>query len=101
MSALRTDASRKFRFIRVRKCILKMKYDLMRMDPATFESIAQSLFQNMLGPTCKIYGAGPDGQREAVCDIAYPAEILGRQISGRTFLQAKYKDQETKETDLT
>ena len=41
-----------------------MRYDFTRLSPEQFEEMAVSLYAKVLGFETKIYGAGPDGQRE-------------------------------------
>jgi len=77
-----------------------MLYNLDKMDNLTFERISQSLLINICGPTCKVYGIGRDGKREAVCDFNTPVEICGEKVTGCTFLQSKHKNMLTKQDDI-
>jgi len=78
-----------------------MSYDLSKMDNLTFEHISQSLFQSICGLTCKIYGQGRDGKREAVYDSKATIDVCGKKARGRTFMQAKHKNAQTTTKDLT
>ncbi|GAB3852656.1 NACHT domain-containing protein [Dactylosporangium cerinum] len=65
-------------------------YDLERLGPSEFEHLAQALAVRYFGPDIRIYGAGPDGGREAAFskDVSLPG---GTAWTGLTIVQAKHR----------
>jgi len=51
-----------------------MNYDLAGLGPKFFERLCQALAIKILGPGVQVFGAGPDGGREASFDglLSYP-----------------------------
>lgn len=77
-----------------------MVYELKRLGPDGFENMIQALMTGIYGPKCRVYGDGPDGQREAVIDDPEEIEIVnGTRPQGRTIVQAKFKS--SQEDDWT
>ncbi len=72
-----------------------MRYDFSRLSPGQFEEMAVSLYAKILGFETKIYGAGPDGQREFTFDRPF-TDAQGNEYTGMTFGQVKYRDPSTK-----
>ena len=77
-----------------------MDYTLDKLGTDNFETLVQSLCLEIFGNGLKIYGNGPDGQREATFDgkSEFPAPLNG--WSGYFVIQAKYKEQSTKTDDF-
>ena len=78
-----------------------MKHELNRLGPDGFEQMIQALMSKLFGIRVKIYGDGPDRQREAVIDNAHYLINDSVEVLGRTIVQAKYKSSEGKQTDWT
>lgn len=76
-----------------------MKYDLERLGPYNFEHLIQSLIRGVAGNSAIIFGSGADGQREAVIENADIMICDGAAAHGRTIVQAKFKDSDTKQGD--
>ena len=76
-----------------------MKYELGRLGPDNFEHMIQSLVQGIAGLSTSVFGAGPDGQREAVIEGGEFSINGNSPTHGRTVVQAKYKSPETKKED--
>lgn len=77
-----------------------MVYELKRLGPDGFENMIQALMIGIYGPKCRVYGDGPDGQREAVIDDPGKIEVVnGTRPQGRTIVQAKFKS--SQEDDWT
>lgn len=76
-----------------------MHYELTRLSSYTFEKMIQSLCQKILGNGVKIFGSGPDGQREATFEgkAAYPGK--DEMWEGYWVIQVKFKSATTKEKD--
>lgn len=74
-----------------------MKYELERLGPYNFEHLIQSLVRGIAGNSVTIYGSGPDGQREATIEDANLVICGGTVALGRTVVQAKFKDPNTKQ----
>ena len=72
-----------------------MRYDFTRLSPEQFEEMAVSLYAKVLGFETKIYGAGPDGQREFTFDRPF-TDAQGNEYTGMTFGQVKYRSVATK-----
>ena len=47
-----------------------MSYDYSRFTPQSFERFVQALAVAVAGPDTQVYGAGPDGAREATAQGA-------------------------------
>ena len=77
-----------------------MKYDLNKLGPIEFEHMIQSLCKKIIGEGVKIYGAGPDGQREATFTGIAPYPSSAEMWDGYWVMQAKYKDFATKKGDF-
>ena len=67
-------------------------YDLTRLGDARFEHLTQALAIAVLGPGVEVFGAGPDGGREASFDGEFEIQT-GTRWSGFGVLQSKYKRQ--------
>lgn len=77
-----------------------MSYNLNRLGSQNFEHLVQSLSKKIIGEGVSIFGAGPDGQREATfCGKApYPSQ---RECwDGYWVIQAKFKEPNTKKADF-
>ena len=68
-----------------------MPYDFSRFSPQSFERFAQALTAKEFGPGVQIYGAGPDGAREASFEGKLPISTQGAQWDGYVVVQAKYR----------
>lgn len=71
-----------------------MRYDLTQLGSQKFEEMSQALALAVLGDGVSIFGAGPDGGREAVFEgrMRYPEPIpAAGHWSGYGVLQAKFK----------
>ena len=78
-----------------------MKHELNRLGPDGFEQMIQALMSKLFGIRVKIYGDGPDRQREAVIDNAHYQINNSVEVLGRTIVQAKYKSSDWKTADWT
>ncbi|MFI2204353.1 NACHT domain-containing protein [Streptomyces sp. NPDC020192] len=67
-----------------------MKFDLSRLGPREFENLTQSLALAEIGSALNIFGAGPDGGREATFEGPVTLGESGPTIEGYGVLQAKY-----------
>ncbi|WP_433679939.1 NACHT domain-containing protein [Nocardia sp. CA-119907] len=72
-----------------------MDYDLARLGEKQFEHLSQALLVHFLGPDINIYGAGPDGGREASWEGLRKPEneepnLLPGRWDGFNVAQAKY-----------
>lgn len=78
-----------------------MNYTLNNLGPNNFERLVQALSKKIIGEGVKIYGAGPDGQRECTFEgkANYPSNEEG--WDGYWVVQAKFKDSSTKKDDFT
>ena len=76
-----------------------MKHELNRLGPDSFEQLVQSLMSKIFGVRVKIYGDGPDRQREAVIEDAHYQICDEVEVLGRTIVQAKYKSPDGKQAD--
>ncbi len=79
-----------------------MHYALDRLGSAQFEHLVQSLALATLGPGVRVFGAGPDGGREATFEGELSVvDGEGRWV-GYGVLQAKYKERcESPDVDAT
>lgn len=70
-----------------------MRYDLSRLGSENFERLCQALAIKILGPAVRVFGAGPDGGREAAFEgvLKYPDPSPDGLWTGYGILQAKYK----------
>ncbi|MDV6303678.1 hypothetical protein R3P93_14030 [Rhodococcus cerastii] len=68
-----------------------MTYDLTRLGNGRFEHLVQALALNYLGHGVDIFGAGPDGGREATFNGEVNMEGKGT-WNGYGVIQAKYKE---------
>lgn len=68
-----------------------MKHELERLGPDGFEKLIQALMTKLFGIQVKIYGDGPDRQREALIENAHYEICSGVEALGRTIVQAKFK----------
>ena len=71
-----------------------MKHELGRLGPDGFEKLVQALMTREFGVRVKIYGDGPDRQREAVIENARQTIYDEAEALGRTIVQAKFKSPE-------
>ena len=71
-----------------------MKHELERLGPDGFEKLIQALMTKLFGIRVKIYGDGPDRQREALIEDANYGICSGVEALGRTIVQAKFKSPE-------
>ncbi len=75
-------------------------YDFTGLSTGSFESLAQALAIKVLGPGTIVFGAGPDGGREATYEgrVNYPS--TAEPWDGYIVLQAKFRQRLTdRETD--
>jgi hypothetical protein len=68
-----------------------MPYDFTRFSPQSFERFAQALVAKQLGPGISIFGAGPDGAREASFHGPLPITTHGAAWDGYVVAQSKYR----------
>lgn len=71
-----------------------MRYELARLGSAEFEHLSQALSIAVLGPAVSVFGAGPDGGREATWSgrASYPVPTPPSGCwDGAGVLQAKFK----------
>ena len=73
-----------------------MKAKLNSLGPDGFEHLIQALATAQYGDEVKIYGDGPDGQREAMIDCPLYDTYLFDQPIGKTIIQAKFKSPDGK-----
>ena len=76
-----------------------MDYRFDCLNPKDFENLVQALCKKIIGEGVKVFGAGPDGQREATFNgkANYPSTV--EQWDGYWVIQAKYKGTQTKTDD--
>ncbi|MFB7966510.1 NACHT domain-containing protein, partial [Streptomyces rubiginosohelvolus] len=72
-----------------------MKFDLSTLGPREFENLAQTLALAELGSVLTLFGAGPDGGREATFEGPVTFGVGGPLIEGYGVLQAKYCESTT------
>lgn len=71
-----------------------MSFDLTRLGSQRFEHLVQALSLDHIGPGVQIFGAGPDGGREATFDGE--VDLGGKEAwAGYGVIQAKYRDRLT------
>ncbi|WAU78864.1 hypothetical protein O1Q96_03270 [Streptomyces sp. Qhu-G9] len=68
-----------------------MKFDLYQLGPREFENLVQSITVAELGPRVSVFGAGPDGGREATFDGVTVSPKGGAVWDGYGILQVKQK----------
>ena len=71
-----------------------MRYELTRLGSTEFEHLSQALGVAVLGPAVSVFGAGPDGGREATWNgrLEYPMPTPASGCwDGAGVLQAKFK----------
>lgn len=76
-----------------------MSYTLNNLGSKNFEHLVQALCKKIIGEGVSIYGAGPDGQREATFNgkASYPSDM--ECWDGYWIIQAKFKEPSTKKAD--
>lgn len=76
-----------------------MNYNLNNLGSRNFEHLVQALCKKIIGQGVSIFGAGPDGQREATFNgnAPYPSNIDC--WGGYWVIQAKFKELNTKKAD--
>lgn len=78
-----------------------MKHELERLGTDGFEKLIQALMSKLFGIRVKIYGDGPDRQREALIKDAHNTVCDGVEALGRTIIQAKFKSPDGSAKDWT
>ena len=68
-------------------------YNLNALNPTDFEHLTQALALKFLGTTVSIFGAGPDGAREATFHGKVQSPLAGESWDGYGVIQAKFKAQ--------
>jgi len=68
-----------------------MAYDFTKFSPQSFERFAQALVVKALGNGVQVYGAGPDGGREASYNGRLEISTHGAQWDGYVVVQAKHR----------
>ncbi|MFI5898449.1 NACHT domain-containing protein [Actinoplanes sp. NPDC051513] len=68
-----------------------MDYDLSRLGDKQFEHLAQALLVKFLGPQVSVFGAGPDGGREATWQGPVSERRLPDGWAGYGVAQAKFR----------
>lgn len=76
-----------------------MNYSLNNLGTENFEHLVQAISRKIIGEGVKIYGAGPDGQREATFEGKAPYPSSENSWDGYWIIQAKFKSQNTKQDD--
>ncbi|MEW2320960.1 hypothetical protein AB0926_07440 [Streptomyces griseoincarnatus] len=69
-----------------------MKFDLYHLGPREFEDLVQSIAVAELGPRVSVFGAGPDGGREATFDGLNVPPGCAAAWDGYGILQVKHKE---------
>ncbi|MDF3143525.1 MULTISPECIES: hypothetical protein [unclassified Streptomyces] len=69
-----------------------MKFDLYQPGPRQFENLVQSIAVAELGPHVSVFGAGPDGGREATFDSLKVSPTGATAWEGYGILQVKHKE---------
>lgn len=67
-----------------------MDLDFRTFSTRSFERFVQALAVHVLGPGLMVFGDGPDGGREAVCDGSLDFPTSADAWSGYTVMQAKF-----------
>jgi hypothetical protein len=70
-----------------------MKYDLAGIGPDPFQRLCQALAMRSLGSRLKVFGAGPDGGRDASFDgpVPFPGDNPAGWWNGYGVVQVKHK----------
>jgi hypothetical protein len=68
-----------------------MVYDFHKFSPQSFERFSQAMVSKKLGPGVQIYGAGPDGAREASFEGRLAISTHGSVWDGYVVVQAKHR----------
>ena len=76
-----------------------MYYNLNNLGSQNFEHLIQSLCKKILGEGVSIFGAGPDGQREATFEGRADYPSCSDCWTGYWVIQAKFKESNTKKAD--
>ncbi|WP_432016198.1 NACHT domain-containing protein [Streptomyces hydrogenans] len=69
-----------------------MKFNLYHLGPREFENLVQSIAVAELGPRVSVFGAGPDGGREATFEDVNVSPSGGKAWQGYGILQVKHKE---------
>ena len=77
-----------------------MSYTLNNLGSKNFEHLVQALSKKIIGEGVSIYGAGPDGQREATFYGKAPYPSKEECWDGYWVIQAKFKEPNTKKVDF-
>lgn len=77
-----------------------MNYNLNNLGSQNFEYLVQSLCKKIIGEGVSIFGAGPDGQREATFEGKAPYPSDSETWDGYWVIQAKFKNPDTKTPDF-
>ncbi len=77
-----------------------MNYTLNNLGSKNFEHLVQALSKKIIGEGVSIYGAGPDGQREATFNGKAPYPSAEECWDGYWVIQAKFKEPDTKKVDF-
>ena len=72
-----------------------MPYDFSRFDPFTFQSFVQALALHIFGAGLEVYGAGPDGARDATFEGRPNYPSSDNSWDGYTVIQVKYRQKLT------
>ncbi len=76
-----------------------MSYTLNNLGARNFEHLVQALSKKIIGEGVSIFGAGPDGQREATFNGKAPYPSSSDSWEGYWIIQAKFKEPNTKKAD--
>jgi hypothetical protein len=72
-----------------------MRYDFSRFAPTSFQTFVQALALHVFGSGLQVYGAGPDGARDATFEGRANYPSTEQCWDGYTVIQVKYKDKLT------
>jgi hypothetical protein len=72
-----------------------MPYDFSRFDPFTFQNFVQALALHVFGADLQVYGAGPDGARDATFEGTPNYPSPENRWQGYTVIQVKYRQKLT------
>ncbi len=76
-----------------------MSYTLDNLGSRNFEHLVQALSKKIIGEGVSIFGAGPDGQREATFSGKAPYPSCVDSWDGYWIIQAKFKEPNSKKAD--
>jgi len=76
-----------------------MAYDLSQLNERRFEDLCRALAVHVLGPGLQVFGAGPDGGREATFDGPVPYPTGTDSWNGYGVLQAKCRQHSLGQND--